>query len=144
MTWREDQALTVDDRRARVPASARTLPWLRQKACPLGGGPVEGSILDERAQPVRIGNAQASIAPFDQSRLLKLVQDGDHGRAGEIADGRNVFLTDVHLMLEQRLSSTSAACKPQNNSRKPLLAVPQHQVRDCGDADLQMSGGKLA
>ena len=70
----------------------------RRRPDPAGGGQGEGSILDERAQPVRIGNAQAAIAPFDQSRLLELVQDADHGRAGDIADGRNVFLTDVHLV----------------------------------------------
>jgi hypothetical protein len=40
--------------------------------------------LDECAHPVPIGDAQAAIAPFDQSRLLKLVLDLYHGRAGEI------------------------------------------------------------
>lgn len=56
--------------------------------------------MNKRAQRIRIGDAKPPIAPFHQTRFFKLVENTDHGRAGEIADRRQVFLTGVDFMLK--------------------------------------------
>lgn len=51
MTWREDQALTVDDRRARVPASASPCHGFGKRRAPWAAAPWKVQFLMSARSP---------------------------------------------------------------------------------------------